>query len=105
MTISSPSTVRAAGLILWILALPAVSPAESPDGSSVPRPSADLRAEASTLDGFTAALDLAAGPARLSARLSALPGEAMEARIGSSGPLWTAGPVRHSGLARVLAKP
>lgn len=105
MNISSPSPVRAAGLILWILALPAVSPAESPDGSSVPRPSADLRAEASTLDGFTAALDLAAGPARLSARLSALPGEAMEARIGSSGPLWTAGPVRHSGLARVLADP
>lgn len=105
MNISSPSPVRAAGLILWILVLSAPASTESPDGSSAPRPSADLRAEASTREGCTAALDLAAGSARLSARLSAVPGESPEARIGTTGPLWTAGPVRHSGLARLLADP
>ena len=64
-----------------------------------------IRAEASTAEGFSSALDLRAGNARLSARLEAGPGTAPGLRLGFSGPLLAAGPSRHSGLSRFLDDP
>lgn len=97
---------RILGFLSGVLAVVPLSVcAEAPEGPSALRPSAALRAEASSRDGFASALDLSAGAARLSLRVMAEPGEAPEFRIGTAGPLWTAGPVRHAGLARVLADP
>ncbi|HRZ90399.1 MAG TPA: hypothetical protein P5117_13040, partial [Spirochaetia bacterium] len=97
---------RILGLLSFVLAaFPSPAPAEPPGGGSAPGPTAALRAEASSRDGFSSALDLSIGAARLALRLSSAPGESPEARIGTTGPFWTAGPVRHSGLARVLADP
>ncbi len=77
----------------------------SPGRPPSARPSAALRAQASSLDGWASALDLSAGTARFSFRLSGESGKAPEAKAGTSGVLWVAGPVRHSGTARVLADP
>ena len=79
--------------------------AESQDRGAAPQPSAALRAETSFRGGFKSALELSSGAARLTVRLTADPGDAPEAKAGTSGPLWVAGPVRHSGTARVLADP
>lgn len=97
------------GIMAFLLLAPAApSSAWDPGGGSAsnpPVPEGSLRAEASTVDGLAAGLDLSAGASRLSARLAAEPGTAPSLRIGGSGPIWAAGPVRHQGLARVLDDP
>ncbi len=105
----SPSVPGLSGILVFLLLSSAAPcPAWDPGGgpaSHPPVPAGSLRAEASTVDGLSAGLDLSAGASRLSARLSAEPGTAPSLEIGGSGPLWAAGPVRHQGLARVLDDP
>jgi|GEM_PF-5208297 len=104
-----PSGPGLSGILAFLLLAPAVPcSAGDPGGgpaSQPPVPEGFLRAEASTVDGLAAGLDLSAGASRLSARLTAEPGAAPSLRIGASGPIWAAGPVRHQGLARVLDDP
>lgn len=95
---------EAAGILAWVLAVSGPSAlGETPSGEA--GLSAALRAEASTAEGLGADVTLSKGAARFLLRAAAEPGSAPDLRLGTAGPLWTAGPSRHSGPARVLADP